>query len=82
MRTKHAVALSLVTGFAIGGAVIQTLPAEATPPVYLVAEISVTNPEAYGKEYAGKARATIVAAGRSEERRVGNECRSRWSPYH
>ena len=23
-----------------------------------------------------------VDAGRSEERRVGKECRSRWSPYH
>src|SRR2546427_8448952 len=23
-----------------------------------------------------------VVAGRSEERRVGKECRSRWSPYH
>ena len=23
-----------------------------------------------------------VAAKRSEERRVGKECRSRWSPYH
>ena len=23
-----------------------------------------------------------VAHGRSEERRVGKECRSRWSPYH
>src|SRR2546430_10195077 len=23
-----------------------------------------------------------VTAGRSEERRVGKECRSRWSPYH
>ena len=23
-----------------------------------------------------------VALGRSEERRVGKECRSRWSPYH
>src|SRR3989454_10110229 len=26
--------------------------------------------------------AQIVAAERSEERRVGKECRSRWSPYH
>ena len=25
---------------------------------------------------------TLAAAGRSEERRVGKECRSRWSPYH
>ena len=24
----------------------------------------------------------IVAEMRSEERRVGKECRSRWSPYH
>ena len=23
-----------------------------------------------------------AAVGRSEERRVGKECRSRWSPYH
>ena len=25
---------------------------------------------------------TAVRAARSEERRVGKECRSRWSPYH
>ena len=24
----------------------------------------------------------VKAAQRSEERRVGKECRSRWSPYH
>ena len=24
----------------------------------------------------------IIKYGRSEERRVGKECRSRWSPYH
>ena len=26
--------------------------------------------------------AVLLAATRSEERRVGKECRSRWSPYH
>ena len=26
--------------------------------------------------------AHIMAQARSEERRVGKECRSRWSPYH
>src|SRR2546426_11568641 len=26
--------------------------------------------------------AVVVAVPRSEERRVGKECRSRWSPYH
>ena len=33
--------------------------------------------------FVGFALAVAVAAGiRSEERRVGKECRSRWSPYH
>src|SRR2546429_5993077 len=27
-------------------------------------------------------RAGLRSLGRSEERRVGKECRSRWSPYH
>src|ERR1044072_5578885 len=30
----------------------------------------------------GKVTAIDVIAARSEERRVGKECRSRWSPYH
>src|SRR3712207_9100861 len=29
-----------------------------------------------------KLRKQVEAAARSEERRVGKECRSRWSPYH
>ena len=33
--------------------------------------------ENFAAELAGKVRAI-----RSEERRVGKECRSRWSPYH
>ena len=31
---------------------------------------------------AGPAHQDLRAAERSEERRVGKECRSRWSPYH
>ena len=31
------------------------------------------------KEYVGNTPSTLH---RSEERRVGKECRSRWSPYH
>ena len=36
-------------------------------------------------EFVGQVRFVIAGffhAGRSEERRVGKECRSRWSPYH
>src|SRR3712207_8938317 len=31
---------------------------------------------------AGRAPCPPAAGARSEERRVGKECRSRWSPYH
>ena len=30
----------------------------------------------------GEAAQAVVDRSRSEERRVGKECRSRWSPYH
>ena len=30
----------------------------------------------------GERQRISIAAERSEERRVGKECRSRWSPYH
>src|SRR5260370_2895668 len=30
----------------------------------------------------GSTLASVHDSGRSEERRVGKECRSRWSPYH
>ena len=30
----------------------------------------------------GDLQGTLIFVSRSEERRVGKECRSRWSPYH
>jgi uncharacterized protein (DUF1330 family) len=63
MNIRYAVALALVTGFGLGAVAVQGLHAQAKPPVYYVAEIDVSNPEAYAKEYAPKAQATIKAAG-------------------
>ena len=34
------------------------------------------------RKLGGGGRFALVEKGRSEERRVGKECRSRWSPYH
>ena len=34
------------------------------------------------KDEAKKVLEELINEGRSEERRVGKECRSRWSPYH
>ena len=34
------------------------------------------------QEYTPNLTAVVTVMDRSEERRVGKECRSRWSPYH
>ena len=36
----------------------------------------------FAGNYEGSADIRIICSVRSEERRVGKECRSRWSPYH
>jgi uncharacterized protein (DUF1330 family) len=41
---------------------VQGLQAQGKAPVYLISEIDVTNPEAYGKEFAPKAQATVKAS--------------------
>jgi uncharacterized protein (DUF1330 family) len=63
MNRHIALGLTLVAGISIGAFAVHSLHAQATPPLYLVGEIDVTNPEAYGKEYAPKAQALIKASG-------------------
>ena len=58
-----------------------------TSPVFGIVTI---NPTTGARSFAGGATGVVSDAGhralfagaRSEERRVGKECRSRWSPYH
>src|SRR2546430_7787984 len=57
-----------------GGDVLLGLPDEATGVGFV-----------HGAEQGVLGREVVVRRGRadrSEERRVGKECRSRWSPYH
>ena len=63
MKTKYAVPLAVVLGFGLGAVAIEGLHAQAKPPVYVVTEIDVTNPDAYAKEYAPKAQALIKSLG-------------------
>jgi uncharacterized protein (DUF1330 family) len=63
MKTHYTVALSMFAGAALGAAAIQGLHAQAKPPIYSVAEINVTNLDAYLKEYAPLAQAGIKAGG-------------------
>src|SRR3712207_9111647 len=45
-----------------------------------VSEVSAEEPSHFKVEF--PLEQTYGERGRSEERRVGKECRSRWSPYH
>jgi len=63
MSSSYKIAVAVTAGVAIGALAVQGLHAQAKPPVYYVAEIDVTNPDAYAKEYAPKAQAIIRAAG-------------------
>ena len=48
MRSSHKLAIALVAGVALGGAVIQGLHAQSAPPVYVVVNIdAVTDPEGF-----------------------------------
>src|SRR3989441_281792 len=52
-----------------------------------LATLTPSSPLAAGTVYTATVAAAVTdtsgtALGRSEERRVGKECRSRWSPYH
>src|SRR5262249_16457397 len=63
MRTYYTVAVSMLVGFGLGVAAIQTLQAQGKPPVYVVSEIEVTNVDSYTKEYVPLARAAIAKSG-------------------
>src|SRR6266487_5392406 len=34
------------------------------------------------RQHAKAVKVVVITVGETEERRVGKECRSRWSPYH
>jgi uncharacterized protein (DUF1330 family) len=63
MKSYLGLGAALLAGAALGASGISALKAQSKAPVYLVTEITVNNPEAYGKEYAPKAQASIKAAG-------------------
>ena len=63
MKSNYKVAVAMLAGVALGAFVIQGLHAQAKPPIYVVAEIDVSNLDAFLKEYVPLAQAAIKAAG-------------------
>ena len=63
MKHYLGLAVGMVAGFAIGVGTVGGINAQGKAPVYLITEIDVTNPEAYGKEFAPLAQAAIKNSG-------------------
>jgi len=63
MKTVFYFAVALAGGAAIGAATVQSIHAQAKPPVYMIAQNEVSNLDAYVKEYSVKSQASARAAG-------------------
>ena len=55
--------MAMIVGAVMGASAVSVLHAQTKPPAYLISEITVTNPQAFGKEFAPKARASVKAHG-------------------
>jgi uncharacterized protein (DUF1330 family) len=63
MKARTSIAFAVIAGFGLGAISIHALHAQGKPPVYTIAEIDVSNNDAYMKEYAPKAQALIKEKG-------------------
>ena len=63
MKARSTATLAMLAGIAVGAFAVQAIHAQSKPPVYLVGEIDITNPDGYMKEYGPLIRASIKASG-------------------
>jgi uncharacterized protein (DUF1330 family) len=63
MQTHYAITVGICVGFAIGAVAVQSLHAQAKPPVYYIGENNVTNADGYRSEFLPLAESSIKAHG-------------------
>src|SRR5262249_20002387 len=63
MKAHFTVAIAMIAGFGLGAFATQGLHAQGKPLIYTVTEIEITNLDAYVKEYAPLAQASIKTSG-------------------
>ena len=63
MKAKYKVALAMVGSFALGAVAVQSLHAQAKPPGYVIAEVVVSDKDAYAKEFLPPIQKTLKDAG-------------------
>jgi uncharacterized protein (DUF1330 family) len=63
MKTKYTILMAMLGGFALGAIAVQALHAQAKPAAYGIAEVTVNNQDAYGKEFLPLVQKTIADSG-------------------
>jgi uncharacterized protein (DUF1330 family) len=63
MKIRTTVALAIIAGFGLGAATVGMIHAQAKPPVFVVAEIDITNMNAFMKEFQPKAAPLVQKYG-------------------
>jgi uncharacterized protein (DUF1330 family) len=63
MSVRYKIGLVMLVCVAVGSLGNKTLHGQARPPVYLIGQIDVTDPDGFAKEYLPKAREIIKAHG-------------------
>ena len=63
MKIRTTVALAIIAGFGLGAATVAVIHAQANPPVFVVAEIDISNMDAYMKEFQPKAAPLVQKYG-------------------
>ena len=63
MRALFRVTLPMLAGIALGAAGVHSSHAQTKPPVYVIAEVDVSDNAGFVKEYLPKAQASIKASG-------------------
>jgi hypothetical protein len=51
MRSCYVAALSMLAGAGIGAGTIHALQAQAKPPIYMIGNTEVADPEGYARDY-------------------------------
>jgi uncharacterized protein (DUF1330 family) len=63
MKINYAIAVSVIGSFLLGAGAVQMLHAQAKPPAYALAEITVKNEDGYKKEFLPEAQRIIKEGG-------------------
>ena len=63
MKARYAIGAAVVAGFALGALAVERLHAQAKPPGYVLVEVTVTDKDAYVKEFVPAASKAIEGFG-------------------